>query len=305
MSLRPGGLILRAGLELADTVVGALPTGAAYALADLLGAAWYRLAPARRRLVAANLARVYAATGRPVRGAELRQVVRAAFVAHARYYAEIARVPRLDPRHLDEVLVVNDTAGVLDLLGQGGVIGVSAHFGNPEPAAMWLATTGRRWVAPVERLEPPELFDYLRSRRGARSMGGEMVTPPAAGRRALHGLRHGELVGIAADRDLGGSAAEVELFGHPARVPDGPATLAVLTGAPIVVGTFMRTGPERFVAQIDRVAWTPSGDRRADIAALTQRITDVLAEHIARAPEQWWGAFQPIWPDLTPGPTDR
>jgi hypothetical protein len=49
------------------------------------------------------------------------------------------------------------------------------------------------------------------------------------------------------------------------------------------------------------VAWTPTGYRGADVAALTQRITDVLADHIARAPEQWWGAFQPIWADLTPG----
>jgi len=23
---------------------------------------------------------------------------------------------------------------------------------------------------------------------------------------------------------------------------------------------------------------------------------------IARAPEQWWGAFQPIWPDIQPAP---
>jgi hypothetical protein len=29
-----------------------------------------------------------------------------------------------------------------------------------------------------------------------------------------------------------------------------------------------------------------------------QRITDVLARHIAEAPEQWWGAFQPVWADL-------
>ena len=45
--------------------------------------------------------------------------------------------------------------------------------------------------------------------------------------------------------------------------------------------------------------------RRADIAALTQRITDTLAEHIARAPEQWWGASQQIWPDLAARTSDR
>jgi KDO2-lipid IV(A) lauroyltransferase len=197
------------------------------------------------------------------------------------------------------MLVLDDAAGVEALARTGGVVGVSAHFGNFEPAAIWLAARGLRWVAPVERIEPPELFAYLRSRRGAGSVGGEMVAPPS-GRRVLHALRHGEVVAIAADRDVSGSGREVSFFGHPARVPDGPASLAVLTGAPVVVGTLRRTAPNRFAARTDLVAWTPTGDRGADVAALTQRITDVLADHIARAPEQWWGAFQPIWADLTP-----
>lgn len=299
MSLRPGGLVLRAGLELGDALVGLLPPRAAYALADRLGLAWYRFAPARRRLVAANLARVCAATGRPVHGTELGRLVRAAFVAHARYYLEVIRLPRHDRRDVERMLVLDDAAGVEALAKTGGVIGVSAHFGNFEPGAMWLAARGLRWVAPVERIEPPELFAYLRSRRGGGSVGGEMVPPPS-GRRVLRGLRHGELVAIAADRDVSGSGLVVSFFGHPARVPDGPATLAVLTGAPVVVGTLRRTAPNRFAARTDLVAWTPTGNRRADVAALTQRITDVLADHIARAPEQWWGAFQPIWADLTP-----
>jgi len=301
MSRRPGGLVLRAGLELGDALVGLLPDRAAYALADLLGLAWYRFAPARRRLVAANLARVIAATGREVSAGELRRLVRAAFVAHARYYLEVVRLPRRGRRDIDKMLVLDDAAGVEALAKTGGVIGVSAHFGNFEPAAIWLASHGLRWVAPVERIEPPELFEYLRARRGAGSVGGEMVPPPS-GRRVLNALRQGEVVAIAADRDVLGSGREVSFFGHPARVPDGPATLAVLTGAPVVVGTLRRTAPNRFAARTDLVAWTPTGNRRADVAALTQRITDVLADHIARAPEQWWGAFQPIWADLT---TDR
>ncbi len=41
-----------------------------------------------------------------------------------------------------------------------------------------------------------------------------------------------------------------------------------------------------------------SGDRRADIALLTERLADRLGRDIAAAPEQWWGAFQPFWTDL-------
>jgi len=41
-----------------------------------------------------------------------------------------------------------------------------------------------------------------------------------------------------------------------------------------------------------------SGDRRADAAELTRAIAARFEVDIGAAPEQWWGAFQPYWPDL-------
>lgn len=298
MSLRPGDLLLRAGLELVDLFFRVLPEGAAYSVADLLGEAWYRLAPTRRRLVTMQLARVAESSGRPLRGAALRRLARAAFVAHARYYLEVIRIPRLAEQAIDDVLVWHDEAGVVELAQRGGLIAVSAHFGNFEPASLWLASRRIRWIAPVERIKPRALFEYLLSRRGGRSSGGELVVPPDAARRILRGLREGAVVAIATDRDLGSPTVTVTMFGHPAEVPSGPATLAVLTGAPVVVGTVRRTAPGRFAAHMERVEWTATEDRDADVAGLCQRITDILARHIAEAPEQWWGAFQPVWTDL-------
>jgi KDO2-lipid IV(A) lauroyltransferase len=150
----------------------------------------------------------------------------------------------------------------------------------------------------VERIHPRALFEYLVSRRGGRGAGGELVVPPDVARRILRALRDGALVAIATDRDLGTPTVRVTMFGHPADVPSGPATLAVLSGAPVIVGTVIRTGRGRFRGRADRVEWTATGDREADIAELTQRITDLLASHIAEAPEQWWGLFQPVWADL-------
>lgn len=301
MRFRPAGLFIRAGLAVADFVARALPSRAAYALADGLGRAWHLLEPRRRRLVAANLSRVLAASDRPVSKADLNSLVKDAFVAHARYYLEILRMPpTTDRAEVDSLLSVPNQDRLEALIRAGAVIGVSAHFGNFEPGALWLAARGLPWVAPVERIEPPELFEYLRSRRGAGNLGGEIVAPPRAARRVLTALRAGELVAIAADRDVLGNGQDVIFFGHPTRLPSGPASLALQSGAPVLVGTLRRVAPNRFVARVDRVRWDSRGDRRRDVAALTQRIADTLAEHIAEAPEQWWGAFQPIWPDLSP-----
>jgi KDO2-lipid IV(A) lauroyltransferase len=304
MSRRPGDLLLRAGLELVDAVAGVLPQPVAYGLADLLGEAWYRFAPSRRRLVAAQMARVSEATGRPASGAALRRLVRAAFVAHARYYLEVVRVPRIDPQRVDEVMTWQDDGHFEELAHRGAVIVVSAHFGNFEPGALWLARRGLRWIGPIERIQPRALFEYLLSRRGARSTGGELVVPPDAGRRVLRALREGAVVAIAADRDLGTPAVEVTFFGHPARVPSGPATLALLSEAPIVVVTVRRSAPGRFRARSERIEWTAGGDREADVVAITQRIAAALERHIGEAPEQWWGTFQPVWTDFG-GPARR
>jgi KDO2-lipid IV(A) lauroyltransferase len=298
MSLRPGDLLLRAGLELVDLLFRSLPERTAYGLADLLGEVWYRLAPARRQLVAAQLGRVAEATGRPLRGAALRGMVRAAFVAHARYYLEVIRVPHYDPERIDEVMAWRHGPGVEDLARSGGLVAVSAHFGNLEPAAIWLAERQRRWIAPMERIRPQALFEFLLSRRAARASGGELVVPPDAARRVLRAIRDGAVVAIATDRDLGTPSVRVTMFGHPARVPSGPANLAILSGSPVVVVTVRRIAPGRFLGQAERVEWTPTGDRDTDVAALTQRMADILTRHIAEAPEQWWGSFQPVWADL-------
>lgn len=298
MSVRLRGRLLRAGLEIGDALVGRLPAGLAYPLADLIGRAWHRFAPARRRLVAANLARVCAATGRPTSGPPFERLVRDAFVAHARYYVEVLRVPHYDPRTIDQVITVEDQADLFGLLDQGGVLVVSAHFGNFEPAAIWFAQRGGRWLAPIERIEPPELFEFLSSRRGGRNQGGELVTPPRAGRRSIEALRSRQVVAVAADRELIGTSRVATFFGHPTRVPDGPAQLALLTRVPVVSGYVQRVGRDRFEGHAERLPFSATGDRAADIATLTQLVTEAMERIVSRAPEQWWGAFQPVWPDI-------
>ena len=111
-------------------------------------------------------------------------------------------------------------------------------------------------------------------------------------------LREGGLVGIIGDRLLEGSGHPVTMFGHPATVPLGPAMLAVTYGATVVVGRCLRVGPDRFVVDGELMRPSSSGNRRADSIALAERIAARFEQDIGAAPEQWWGAFQPYWPDI-------
>jgi KDO2-lipid IV(A) lauroyltransferase len=291
-----GGLLLGAGLRVADFVAWLLPQRAAYALADLAGRSWYRFAPDRRALVAANLARVSAAIGRPTSGPAFRRLVRDAFVEHARYYLEMVRIPHYTVEQLGEMVTTDEWDEWGPFLRQGAAI-ATLHLGNPEPYGSFLAAHGMRAMVPVEEIRPKALFEFLFSRRGS-GRGVDSVRLSKARRPMIKALREGGIVAIAADRDLTGNGQPTELFGATTMLPTGPATLALMTGRPLVAAACWRIGRERFRARGWLVDAPLTGNRKADAAALTQAVARRFEEAIAAAPEQWFGCFQPIWTDL-------
>jgi phosphatidylinositol dimannoside acyltransferase len=297
--------MLRLALEIADRLVNLLPGPVVWALADMGGDAWRRFSPSRRRLVAANLARVCAATGRPATGPAFTALVRSAFRHHARYYIELLRAPHYSREEIDEIVSVPDW-DIFDtaLRGHGSVL-VSWHVGNFEPFGIFLAVRGHRPLAPIEAIEPQALFQFLAERRGAGEV--DLVRLEEARPALTRRLRQHGLVAIIGDRDLAGSGQVVSIFGHPTTFPAGPATLGVLHGAEVVAGRCLRVGPDRFHVDGEVVPRPATGDRRADIAALTGLLARRFETDVTAAPDQWWGAFQPFWPDL-PGdaaPTHR
>ena len=289
-------MLLRLALAVADRLARVLPSSVAYPLADLAGEVWHRAAPGRRQLVTANLARVCEATGRPARGAPLRALVRAAFRNHARYYLELLRTPHYDPARIEELVEVPEWPLIQRPLSDGAAILVSAHLGNFEPFGVFLARHGLRPLSPIEVIEPRALFEFFAARRGGG--GPELVALQHARRPLIERLRAGGIIAIIGDRDLDGTGHPVMMFGHPTTMPIGPAWLAVNQRAAILVGSCLRLGPDRFRTLGELMPLPDSGDRRADVRLLVERIAARFERDIGSAPEQWWGAFQPFWPDL-------
>ena len=289
-------MLLRLALSVVDRLVRVVPSSIAYPLADLAGDAWHRLAPARRRLVAANLARVCAATGRPASGAPLRAMVRDAFRNHARYYLELVRAPYYDADRAAELVDVPAWDELQGELSDGPAILVSSHLGNFEPFGIFLSAHGLRPLAPIEEIRPRALFEFLAARRGG---GGPELVPLARARRPLiERLRSGGMIAIIGDRDLDGDGQPVTMFGHPTTIPIGPGWLAVNHRAAILVGRCLRIAPDRFQTIGELLELPDTGDRREDVRLLVGRIAECIERDIAAAPEQWWGSFQPFWPDL-------
>ena len=107
------------------------------------------------------------------------------------------------------------------------------HMGNWDHAGAWLAGTGVPFTTVAERLKPESLFERFVEFR--ESLGMEVI-PLTGGEQPpfkilAERLRSGGVLCLLADRDLTASGIEVEFFGSPARMPAGPAALAVDTGA--------------------------------------------------------------------------
>ena len=149
------------------------------------------------------------------------------------------------------------------------------------------------------------LLNYLRA------TGGFEVTPitPESLRAAIRRLKSGGIVlsgmdrPIPADSELGLSSRRrietlVEFFGRPAYLPVGPARLALMTGALVIMASCYYEPDKGYGLEVtEPLEMIRTGDRRRDIMTNVRRLADILEQHVRARPEQWM-MFHPVWPEL-------
>ena len=286
-----------------------LPDRLLHRLAHRLGGLLYLVQRRRRRLVEANLGHVcgwLAAEGLATAvvaaaAADRRALSRLAREAYGHYvraYLESLILERYAGRALAERLSADDPALVERAFGAGAGRGrplllVGLHFGAIEVPGLWVSAQGIPLSSPMETLDDPDFQAFLLDRRGA---SGLTLVPLAGAHRVLsERLAAGEGVAIVADRLVGGSGARVELFGAPARLPIGPAVLALESGAEAWAVATRRTGPGDYRTRIEPIAMPAEGTRRERLAGFMAGQARAFERLIGDAPEQWWTLFFPIW----------
>ncbi len=231
-------------------------------------------------------------------GMRLRRAVQEAFDSYARYWLESFRLPNLSGRTVERGFDVDGYEHIVDGLTLGnGVILVLPHLGGWEWAGRWIAEQGHQITVVVEKIEPPELFDWFVDLRSALGMN-VVALGPGAGTTVMRALRDNHVVCLLADRDLQGGGPEVEFFGERTTLPAGPATLSMRTGAPILPTAVYFTdrvdGHHAWVRP--PLAFERIGPRlRDDIGRVTQLLAEELEILIRREPSQWH-MFQANWP---------
>lgn len=225
----------------------------------------------------------------------LNRLVQDGLRSYMRYWCDIFRFPDWSVERIQNTVTATKEHLLLDAIAAGnGAIITLPHVGNYDHAAAYFCSKGAKIVTVAEHLKSEALFKKFISFRAA--FGVEAL--PLDGRvipTLAQRLRAGCVVALAADRDLSRSGIDVTFFGAPARMPAGPAVLALKTGAPLIYAMVSYTQIGIHI-DFEMVPIPTDGSEAEKIAAIIQSSADLFAKGIATHPQDWH-MLQRIWVD--------
>ncbi|GAA1895053.1 phosphatidylinositol mannoside acyltransferase [Streptomyces sodiiphilus] len=254
------------------------------------------------RQLTANLARAVPDAGTR----ELDALTRAGMRSYLRYWMESFRLPVWSADRIRASVEIEDLHHLTDgIASDRGVVLALPHTANWDLAGAWLTTAlDTPFTTVAERLKPETLYDRFVAYREGLGMEVLPHTGGAFGTLARR-LRHGKLVALVADRDLSSSGVEVSFFGETARMPAGPAVLALQTGALLLPATLWYDSSQVMKGRVHPPVEVPAEGTRAQKAAvMTQAVADCFAAGIAAHPEDWH-MLQRLWTADLPEPGGR
>lgn len=281
--------------------LGALPLGAATAIAASVMGVVPLVAARLRRIGAENLAHAF-----PERSAEWRaSVLRECFRNLGRLGAEVAHFDELDAARLREVVGFADGESERiwrEAMTHRAAIVATGHFGNWELFAYAQGLLGRPVHLVHRPLRNPRVDDLVSAFRARAGTG--VIYKHAAAREILRRLRDGALVAIPIDQHApGAEGVPIPFFGRPAATTLGPARLAQIARVPIHLAVLVREGTTNRHHIIMRPAHPPPPPGRDPAVLLdaTVRIVREFEEVVRAHPEQWLWMHR-RWRLATPAP---
>ncbi len=279
--------------RLAGIIVPKVPPTLGYTACRLIGALLYQFNKRGREMIGLNLRRIL---GPQASQAEIQRRARATFNYLLYNYYDLFRLPNLDAEAVNQLVTVSGWENVEAATAGGrGILMTSAHLGNIEVVLYAMLLRGLSITIPVERIMPPELFEYITNLRTSQGLRLIPIDGPLLD--LIRSLKKGGVVGVAGDRDITQTGRVVEFFGHPAHLPDGHLKLALKTGAPLVVGFSRRNPDHTYQAYFLPAFYLPAeGTDEERLEAGMQFIVNEMEKAIRQIPEQWTVTVS-IWAD--------
>jgi phosphatidylinositol dimannoside acyltransferase len=226
---------------------------------------------------------------------ELQNLTAQGVMSYMRYWRETFRSPDWTRERILSTVTVSNEHLLMDPINSGSPVVVALpHAGNWDHAGSYFCLKGAKLVTVAEILKPRALFEKFLEYRQAIGMEVLPLDSSAFGT-LLERAQEGKLIALVADRDLSRSGIDVRFFDGTARMPAGPALVAIRTDSPLVTA-FVSYTPSGIHIQLDAIEIPTVGDEDAKVKIVVQRCADNFAVGILKNPEDWH-MMQRIWVD--------
>ena len=272
-------------------IVRLLPESAAYRIFNSLAKRSVRKKSTSYRRLKENLRRVKADLSEP----DLDELSARGMESYLRYWCDAFRLPSWNHERIVKTVTVEGEDKFRALVAEGkGVVVSLPHSGNWDHAGAYFSATGVPIISVAEKLKPERVFQAFlkyRAEIGMRIYSTSENVMPILNKH----LANGEVVALVADRDLSKSGIEVKFFDGVAKMPSGPAVLAIRNDSYLVVAHVTYTKSGIHIIFSDALRPRENAELTA-IEDLIQQSADLFAEGIRNAPEDWH-MLQKIWVD--------
>ena len=273
-------------------VIGVLPEKSAYKLANLISDQIFKKNGKGVKRLRSNYKRVVPYISEP----ELEELTKDGMRSYLRYWFDTFRLNKWSKsRIIETTFVVRENLLRDPIETKEGCIIALPHAGNWDHAAAYFCSTGIPITAVVEKLKPEAIFKKFLAYRqsiGIEAISHKEKTIPIL----MERLNQGKLVALVADRDMSRNGIEVNFLGGSAKMPPGPAVLAIKTGSPLVTA-YIRYLNKGIEITFDETIKLPvTGSEEEQIKIVTQSIADNFAKRIKDSPVDWH-MLQRIWVD--------
>lgn len=220
---------------------------------------------------------------------QLREIVKGSFRNLGQCLLEFLALNRLIVDQINPMIRIEGEEYLKEAVSRGrGVILLTAHMGNWEIGGVAIAKRyGPLGVVAAPMYDPwvDATVIGIRKRWNIQTV---LRADPRAPRQILSLLRQGGILGIFIDQNTRVEGLEVPFFGREAYTPSGPATLALRTGAAVIMGFMVRQSDRRHVFVIKKpIELSRTGNKEEDVRINTALFTSVVEEAVRENPDQW------------------
>ena len=273
-------------------VIGVLPEKSAYKLANIISDRVYSKNGKGVKRLRSNYRRVMP----NISERQLDELTKDGMRSYLRYWFDTFRLNKWSKsRIIETTFVVRENLLRDPIATKEGCIIALPHAGNWDHAAAYFCSTGITLTAVVEKLKPEAIFKKFLAYRqsiGIEAISHKEKTIPIL----MERLNQGKLIALVADRDMSRNGIEVNFLGGIAKMPAGPAILALKTGAPLVTA-YIRYLEKGIEITFDETIKLPvAGSEEEQIKIVTQSMADNFAKRIKDSPVDWH-MLQRIWVD--------